>query len=366
MNWSAARVGLLALSVLYYVLDIGLLGWGLYLVTHPSFWGVNVGLLLLVLGLALRPRFGRVPRSSRRLSRDFAPLLFSLVKRVASDVGARAPDHIVLTLGTVVTLQNCGVRRRTTLYVGGLRWLALSPQTRVALLAHELGHTVNDDPNRSRLVQPMLTAVGSLAETTHAERTLADIVGRNRRRTNLAGRLGNAVLWVVSRPILLGQAALRAAGLGARHRAEYRADVVSASVAGTDAALAYVDRLLLARPIDRLLYNVAVHRPPHHWHVSVDTFVLAQENRLQLRGDDAIHAAELTDGHPPAGRRAQLLLAGPHREPSLIFTEAQSTAVDAQLASWLEATHDDLLGTREFIPRRRTAPRRTGLSDHLG
>ncbi len=56
-----------------------------------------------------------------------------------------------------------GARQRPTLCIGIRLWAALSPDGRLALLGHELGHLVNGDPTRGFRTQPATTTFGRLA-----------------------------------------------------------------------------------------------------------------------------------------------------------------------------------------------------------
>jgi hypothetical protein len=304
----------------------------------------------------LRPRFGRAPKPARRLDRNHAPQVFHLVEQIAAEIDAKPPDHLVLNLDDTVRLERSGVRSRTTLHIGSLQWLSLTPQLQVALLAHELAHTVNGDPLRARFVHPVLTIVGRLGEWTRVDRTLAGVV-RGPRRRNPITLLSQLVQWCLSRIVLAVQLAFRAAGFREQHRAEYRADSMCATVAGTAAAFALMDHLLYRGEIDRLLGHVALHSKPLRWRTSVELFLSSRQGAFAVQRQHSIRVASLWDAHPPAGRRAQRLLAAPTRQPRLVLPEQRSAQLAAELPSWISATHHQLLGTREFVERRTPAPR---------
>ena len=353
-----ARAVLVVLAALLYLADAAAAGFGGYLlVQHSSFWEVNLGVALLVLALVLRPRFGRVPTRSRRLDRARTPLLFELVDRVAAEVGAHPPVHIVLTLGDNAAIERCGMRGRTVLRIGGRLWVAMAPPQRVAMLAHEMGHTVSGDPNRGLVVQPVMTTFGRLAEWTGAERTLHVIFHPTRPRGNIFALFGELLLWAISRIFLVLHLGFTAIGMREHHRAEYLADAICVDVAGTDATVGLMDLLLHAESVERLLYHTALHRQPGHWRGTVEAFLHARQHGFALQRQHSARTISLWDSHPPAGRRAQMLLAWPHQAPRLTLTDAQSQLIDAQLHSWIDAVHRDVLGTRDFVERRTSAAR---------
>jgi Zn-dependent protease with chaperone function len=118
-------------------------------------------------------------------------------------------------------------------------WGALTPQQRVALLGHELGHFSNGDIRRGFLVQPCLTTLGRLSDL---------FGGRSRRsaRGNIVGivqPLADALMRVLSFVFYLGNLGVQAVGLREAQRAEYLADQRAAALAGTRATAELLDLL---------------------------------------------------------------------------------------------------------------------------
>jgi Zn-dependent protease with chaperone function len=352
VSWSASGIALAVVSVAVLLADLAAFVVGIaLLIEHPSFWLVNLGVLLVLLGLLFRPRFGRLPRERSRLARSEAPSLFTLIEQVAVALDAPSPDYVVLDLGVNASVGRRGVRRRTVLRLGGGLWTTLSPGERVAVLAHELGHTVNGDPNRSLLVAPVLTSFGRLAEWTGAERTLGSILHPDRKREPGLGLLGELALYVVSRVFLVLHIGVTAIGMRDHQRAEYLADGWCAEVAGTDAAVSLMDRLLLGAYIARLTYHNAAHHRPAQWLASIDAYRATRTADLELLRQHDARSTSLWEAHPPPGRRARMLLAWPHYPPRVVLGAETSTRIDAELAPWIDAVHRDILDTRDFHER---------------
>jgi Zn-dependent protease with chaperone function len=292
-----------------------------------------------------------VPRERSRLDPTESPDLFALIERVAGALGAPAPDYVVLDLGVNASVGQRGIRRRTVLRLGGELWTTLSPAERVAVLAHELGHTVNGDPNRSLLVAPVLTSFGRLAEWTGAERTLGSILHPDRRQEPGIGLLGELALYLVSRVFLVLHIGVTAIGMRDHQRAEYLADGWCAQVAGTDAAVSLMDRLLLGAGIDRLTFHNAAHRRPDQWLASIEAYRATRTGDLELLRQHDARSTSLWDAHPPPGRRARMLLAWPHYPARVVLDAETSRRIDTQLAPWIAAVHRDILDTRDFHER---------------
>lgn len=352
--WTAATRALLAASVVIVLADLATVVIGFVLLAMwASLLSVVIGVLLVVIGVIARPRFGRKPPRRRRLRRELAPGLFDLVDRVAAACGAQPPDYIVLDLGNNASVERVGLPGRSVLRIGGQLWLALTPQERVAVLAHEFGHLVNGDPTRLRLVAPVLTTFGRFAVITGVNRTLGDIANPYRRlpgRYQLAAELG---LWLISRAFLFPHLALTALGARGHQRAEYLADSIAADVAGTSAMVAALDAFVIGGDVARLISNTAVRTPPEQWADTVRSYVASQTDRLPPRRQLTARSADLWSSHPPSGRRAQVLDAQPKRQPRLVLADKDAAAIDAQLPNWIAAVQDRVLGTREFRRSRR-------------
>ena len=232
----------LAALLLYAVMAAAVV-FGAWLVLHdfPSL-AIIPGVLLLAVGVALRPRFGRLNPRATTLSRQEAPTLFGLIDKVAAAVGAPSPHVIIVERSFNAYAGTVGLRRRRVLALGLGLWSALPPQQRVALLGHELGHFVNGDPGRGLLTQPAFTALAQLAELTRP------IPGSVARASGLAEWIGSAIAYAVMSVLYgalrAGQLALWVVAFRDTQRAEYLADDLAAKAGGSDAATALADTLV--------------------------------------------------------------------------------------------------------------------------
>src|SRR5579859_3932671 len=168
-GWTTARVGLLATSIALLVFDLGLVGFGVYLVVTGWSLVKVVGVFLLLLGIELRPRLPRLPKGAEMLSRSGHSRLYALVDAVGERIGAPPIDGVVVNETYNASCNRYGLRRRRILTIGMPLWAALGPDARIALLGHELGHLINADPGMSLLTQPALTTFGRLARIFHPQ-----------------------------------------------------------------------------------------------------------------------------------------------------------------------------------------------------
>ncbi|SCG61909.1 M48 family metallopeptidase [Micromonospora inositola] len=305
---------------------------GVWLIVAFSFPNPSVvlGVALLGLAYALRPRFGRLDEDLTVLSRDRAPELFALVDEVAAAIGAPAPQVVGVDGDINAYAGTVGVRRRRVLCLGLPLWGSLPAQERVALLGHELGHFVNGDPRRTLLTQPAVTMLGSAADLVRPVRTvsgggIAELVGT---------ALANAVQWVLAGLLFGAHLLLVSVALRDSQRAEYLADELAARVAGSPAACGMLDAFLAEESI-----ALAVRREsraghgPDRWRAAVAGSRSAAAERLPLLRQLSVREeASLFATHPPSGLRRRMLAGPPAHEPTVELTDERMARIDAELA----------------------------------
>ncbi|MFI5530720.1 M48 family metallopeptidase [Kitasatospora sp. NPDC051853] len=349
------RSGLAAAAlagVVHLVTAAVVLGSVALLVAGP--WPLRVlGGCGLLLGYALRPRFGRLRPDPADLARAEAPELYALADRVAAAVGAE-PVHLIRVTGEFgASFERIGLRRRAVLRIGLPYWAVLTGPERVALLGHELGHDVNGDPRRGRWLRSAESTLREWRLVAHRVEPERDFVG-------FTIRIVRSVALVPRRLLGLGPERLLALleRLGARsgQRAEYLADRFSATVAPPAAVRGMLAGLLLApsaeaaatrirarpgedgRPgRDRAvaeywaeLSGLAAGLPPHE---------LERRLRLSAREFGAADPA-----HPPTHLRIRLLTARPVDPAPVAFRRIEQEKVEAELAGARARVGAELLG----------------------
>jgi heat shock protein HtpX len=311
---------IVAAAVLWLVDAVALAGGSWLVVTVPFGAAVPVGLVLVLLAIAARPRFGRRPPRRRRHYYDESPTLFALIHEVTESLSAAPPGDLALDLGDLITFDRVGIRRHRVLSMGGALWTRLGPAQRVAALACAVALDGSGDPYRHPVVAPARAALAAIVTATLPER----------RRTSFLTMLGRMITRPVGRIALLLDDALTSLGRRAHEQAVLLADERAGDIAGADAVVGLAVRLDLDEPITRLLHNAATHRRPAEWCGIVDDYVAARRPDL---ADGSIHAAA--------------------RSPRVVLPAADSERIDADLEAWIAAVHREILGTRDFAPRTR-------------
>jgi hypothetical protein len=122
------------------VSPLALLGAVLLLVFASNLFEVAGGLVLLAIAVVSRPRSANsFEIVAKRTAKD-APRLFEAVEATRRAVGGPRVHEVWWGTGTTATTLVHGWRRRRVVAVGAPLWVALGPQARVALLAHQIDH----------------------------------------------------------------------------------------------------------------------------------------------------------------------------------------------------------------------------------
>ncbi|MEV4347045.1 M48 family metalloprotease [Actinoplanes sp. NPDC049596] len=327
---TTARVATLAAAVVLLAGVLAIFGLGVWLVLY-DFFNVStvLGLVLIAIAVALRPRLPRLPDDVIVLDPARTPALNGLVQRVASAVGAPAPTILLLGYDLNASTRSVGLKRERALRIGLPLWATLEPQERVALLGHEMGHFVNGDVRRGLLTQMSKTTLDKVADLfdtrTRGEGPVEFLIAI---ATTLIG-------WTVSRIAMALQLLLYWISQRDSQRAEYLADELAARAGGSAAAIGLFDHLLLHLPIDTVMRREArAGNGPDAWLAAAR---IARANqaanvpalrRLSRRTEVSLFAS-----HPPTALRAEMLERRPRQAAAVTLTEAESARIDAELAT---------------------------------
>jgi Zn-dependent protease with chaperone function len=325
------------LAILVQLLTVLLIALGVALLVESS----RVPILAvpaagcLAMGFALRPRLGRVPQKAVRLTRRSHPTTFQLLDSLAGQVKSPSFDLMVLDRGPNAATGQVGLRRRRVLHVGAALWCGLEWDERCAVLAHELGHNVNNDVRRKYL---LATSIGALTVWVNVltPKTPAHHVLRARFSTVVLSPLRR----LATRAL---HAQLRLSG-GVSRLAEYKADDISASVAGTEAAVGALGKMLIIGSSTDRLAETAVYAPQADLWAGqkryVDSFPARQLRRL--RRIDQLSASDIYSMHPKIWRRISYVMSEPVTPSLTATTQEQLSAVDQELTPQLRKLAQDM------------------------
>lgn len=334
LTWSLAAAYVIAASV--YLGLLVLAAAGLFALVawfpNPVSW---IGLLVAVLAFLMRPRLGRLPQEGG-LGREEAPRLYACIDAVATTLATRSVDLVVVDGSFNAAWSVVGLRRKRVLRLGLPLLTMLSPAERIALIAHELSHARNRDARRGVFVggavralllqYQMLQPASELVARYHGERWIV------RRRSDFGGGfdvLFNALMWVLSRPSALLLQLEWHLLLHETQRAEYLADLAAAEVAGTDATVGLLEKLMLESTFRSTVQHVSRQRDCDLFaELSAAAASIPERERLRRHRVARLEEARLDATHPPTARRIDLLEQRRHRPPGL---PPDITGFDAEL-----------------------------------
>lgn len=331
---SAISMGVMLVAVVTF-------GAGVLLLLTGGFFPMLIGVALIGVAFLGRPRFGRVP--SDAFSPDELPHLQDLMARIAHAAGTRPPDVCRIDSDFNASVTEVGFRRTRVLTIGIPLFAMLTPQERVAILAHELGHFSNGDPRRGFLVH---TALSTLFEWHDAlvPRSLADVE---------AERMPGIVML----PVNLIMAALSTVPFGIAkllvllvrrdsQRAEYLADATASRIAGSTAAMSAFDKLHLGR----VAVGVLSSSTDEHWRnrslwdeLQAKVTEFPERELERSRRLDRETAARLDDTHPPTTFRRDVIESRGAIEPLLIVSPTEARAVESELISHVPRIQEHIL-----------------------
>lgn len=355
---SARLLAVAAASVLLAMIGTTLIILGVVMIVTAS-WPVKiVGAFLIGCVMELRPRLPGVEDSPWCRTRSQEPALFAVIDAVAAQVGSPSVELVVVDETFDASCARYGLRRRRVLVLGLPLWAALGPEGRTALLAHQLAHLVDGDPDQDLLTQPALTTFGELARSfAQRGRLLPDVeVAGGKCGEITAGQfaammgavgpthhsyesMSGGLSALVCKPLHWACASahrtLRGLTAEARHRAEYYADALAVEVAGSAGMLEYCSSLALSDSVFtttrrwlRVGADVAI--------IQIEAAEVRDGHRVDLRNYEqrSIRTdSSLTAAHPPIGWRLRMVRSWPPAAGRFAPGELDFDSVDAQLSA---------------------------------
>jgi len=344
-GFGPVRLAVYGISLVLLLLTAALAGCGVWLIaTNPNVATIGVGGAAILVAITLIPPVNRLDRDHDPVTRDEAPALYALVDRVAAAIGTRPPSVIAVSSDFNAAVTQYGLRRRRVLYLGLALWGVLTPQQRVAVLGHELGHFVNGDVRHGLLARPAMVTLGRLARLLNP--------GRARNAGALVA-VSELLLRVVMRPVVIGlmlaQLGIQALVLRDGQRAEYLADLGAARLAGTAAAVEVLDLMVHGEGGHTTVASQArAGNGVQAWRIAIAELRARQTaaRMHRLRQLTVRREASLLATHPPSGLRSLLLEAGPWLDPAVRLTPDESERIDAELARHYQRFRRDIAHTR--------------------
>ena len=350
-RWTPTRVFLVSVSAVLTGATVGGIIAGLSLLLFAHQFGLRVlGFFLALIALELRPRLMPWPIERGFLSRAESPEFFALLDDIADRLHAPRLTTVAVDEYWNASCGRRGWHREPTLVIGMPLWAALSPQGRVALLGHEIGHLVNSDPVRGLLTEPALATFGRLSNLFDPRGLvripgLSDLddlyqFGRGGGPRLIAfAWLGSLLSTIVFTPIWWTtrwiQTGLTITAARDHQRAELHADAIALALAGSDGVAELLDCLLFSDRIQTAVARSARRGDsPELWYQAAVAERAAAQPARRVSEQNSIRVqASMFAKHPPQGLRCRLIELWPTLGPSELVDPARWSAINSSLAS---------------------------------
>lgn len=132
----------------------------LLLTSRASLCTFILGPLLLFVAWEIRPRLPQIQADVA--ARGDLPALYKLANEIAVVIGTTHIETIAIDPTLNASFGRYGYRGKRVLVIGTTLWCRLTPDERVALIAHELAHDVNGDFSQQYMIWAALNTLARL------------------------------------------------------------------------------------------------------------------------------------------------------------------------------------------------------------
>lgn len=299
-------------ATLVYAMSLAFGGLGVWMLIKPLRTVLDPvgGVVSLLLCLASRPRL--VPPPSYIVARSDYPALYAITDRIAAAMHTPPPHGIAVSADFSANYRQAGWRGRPYVELGAPLMAVLDDDERVAIIAHELSHGANRDPLRGRVLhgalQALLTwsaairplSIGTLGKGM----AFGPLISLLAIPVELAMLAASELLFLVARGFML-------LVLRQSQRAEYLADRLAASVAGSDAMQRALEKTYLADVVDAAVRTHALTTPDEPLGGKMATAIagVTPSRIAALRAESRASLWQVDTTHPPTALRVELLQA---------------------------------------------------------
>ncbi len=310
-------------TVLFFLVGVItiIIGW-------PNIVMIVLGVLSACIAIAARPRISSPPAPV--LPRERFPTLYRLVDEVADALGAKKVDHIVADCAFNASFGVLGWRRKGYLTLGIPFFVIHSDAERVALLGHEIGHSVNGDSARGLYLHSAIQALVCWYHLVLPESLLSSESGM----PGLLMLPVNLLLCTVAWGIRLLISALVHLLYHSSQRAEYLADYLSAVVGGRDAAISST-QLIYHQGIFAYTVQRVANNPdglPLFDELRRQMAMLPERELERVRRVSMMAESRFDATHPPTAHRIRFLEARCQGTPQVVLSPEDSERLNEELA----------------------------------
>lgn len=329
------------LAWMVHLLALVFLGLGIWLIFEgwPNVVFVFIGICCVALAILARPHMSKQPEAI--LPREQFPVLYRLVDQVADVLGAKHVDGIIIDGRFNAAFGVIGVRRRHYLWLGLPLFFIHDNPERIALIGHELGHSVNGDSTRTLII-------GSAINTLSAWYMLVVPQSLLSSESGLPGFVmlpANIMLYAIAGIIWSVLYVIAVLLYRDSQRAEYLADYHSAVVGGSRAGISSTSALYLEHIFQYTVQKVANNPGSNRLFDELrhQMTILPERELERVERVTQMEGTRIDITHPPTPHRIKFLRARHTGEPKVVISPKDSEQLNAELESLYDIIGDRIL-----------------------
>lgn len=294
--WTMSKLAAYGLATLIHSLALVCFYQAIMSLLFPrTLGGFVIGMVCAYISYYLFPKFGRLPK--RLLERNQYPAIHRLMELITEKMQTKPMDLIAESRDYNAYFSEAALFRKKVVAIGMPLFSVLSTQEKIAILAHEAAHSANRDITRRWYVGWAMNSLAAWYDMI-VPSPYDSIFGR---LVWLRMKLAGVIFWLF---YLLGISVWRES-----QRAEYYADRLAGTIAGTDAAVSALEKLNYASTYYITVERIAQYRYSKDLFDEFRKMTANVPDREKLRLDRIleIYSARLDATHPPTRYRIEHL-----------------------------------------------------------
>lgn len=305
----------------------------------PNLLYIVLGAMSLGMGIYVRPRRWRLEGAFK--GREDMPEMFALCDEITQRLGGKPITKVQLK--SELNAYSIDAAGERVLGMGVALWLVLSPQERVAVIAHEVSHQVNGDQARRGVLHTGLQSLERwyfLFGNSH----VVDHEGYYIREHGIEDAIGGGIMAVIATGIEWVWLLLSRLSFLDSQRAEYLADGIAARAGGIKAGQSTLRKLCYAPLLEKAAREMAPARIPsgtaYFEQLCRQLIEAAPKQRAALEASCKAEGHCVDVSHPPTFERISFLeqLSKPPEAPV-----AYRDGLDAEMAPYIEEIGAEML-----------------------
>ncbi len=290
-----------------------------------SIFLIFAGLVLLGVAWVLRPRRNKM-KGSFIPATELAELN-NLMAKICNALNAPNPAGFQINSAFNAGYKQQGIPSKHFVLVGLPLWSVLTGQEKVALLAHEMAHSINGDSTRGFFIGSAIHSLSEYHYMLHPDQIWDSSAGL----TGILAIPFNLIMFLAAKLAYGAEFLLSFLLYRDMQRAEYFADILAATVAGQSAMISLLQKLHLQQKIQGLVRRYSLND------LEADNLFLEMKKMRDLPPEEIMDYANdqepvrLDSTHPPINFRIKVLKHHDFSAPKFEIDRDSETLITQEL-----------------------------------